>query len=935
MITKILKKLSSQKNKVVSINTDKKTIQYSNKITKPNIEKIRIDTTNPNKISEELVRAYLVDKLVNELGYNEESIELEKFYTRASIGREKQKNKDDSARIDIIVKDKQNNPFLYIELKSPEEFEKGERDIQGQLFELSDLEEKQHNTKVKYLVYYSLDISDEPSDRLYLIEKDEYHNYDEWLEVKDTTYGLVIPYNYGKPKLKIRIKDEQDSNLLSISESKMSEIRKNIHNVLWSNGVEDNVAYIFLVKYLLTKIYDEDETEEGEKYQCQIFDKDYENETKFFDRINDTYKNALRLKLNYTNEDLENVGAILNTEDISVQSLYFLVKELQDYSFSKSIKTQKKDILGHFFEETNREKFKQSKGQFFTTTNVVDFLIYALSIDQLAIEKFEKDYTLPYIIDPSTGSGTFLIEAMKIITKEFKKHNFKLNNTKRSKLKKLFPEEKPNDWAEEYIYGIDNSYSLTVSTKVNMILHGDGSSSTFKDDGLANFQKYSKYKNKKLSIFTPSHQIYKKSKAHITVNEQFDVIISNPPFSVKINESKEEINKYFLFGDKKNSENLFLERYYQLLKENGRLGVVLPESVFDTTENKYIRLFLFKYFKIKAVISLPQLTFEPFTSTKTSILIAQKKTLNEVKYWDKQWDKHANKWSWLKTRMKNYLLHFISDEFNNRWAPDIKSDIESKNYENIKENIYYFLKDYISDDDKKLSPKELLEKYHQEILELFKIEKDTEVFGHCNAWWVFGEVAKDTNTNYDIFMAHAENIGYKRTTTSEKLMPNDLYDLEYAPNNLSLKDIESFYDKKITLQNNQITELGTTLKHKEDDLKRKQDELKNIKNEALQLKLETAISKLENDIQMIQEDIAPHEEKLENTKHEKIQALEIYNLYYENDTIKDSYYDRLDKELIKYFKSGIMKRWKSNDILLRKNTKLKILDNLRMSIKWD
>ena len=51
----------------------------------------------------------------------------------------------------------------------------------------------------------------------------------------------------------------------------------------------------------------------------------------------------------------------------------------------------------------------------------------------------------------------------------------------------------------------------------------------------------------------------------------------------------------FIFGDKKNSENLFIERYYHLLRENGRMGIVLPESVYDTTENKYIRLFIYKY----------------------------------------------------------------------------------------------------------------------------------------------------------------------------------------------------------------------------------------------------------------------------------------------------------------------------------------------------
>ena len=276
-----------------------------------------------------------------------------------------------------------------------------------------------------------------------------------------------------------------------------------------------------------------------------------------------------------------------------------------------------------------------------------------MKVDELAIEKFEKDYLYHTLIDPSTGSGTFLIQAMKIITKEFSKHDFKLTNTKKSKLKKLFPEEKPNDWAEEYIYGIDNSYSLTVSTKVNMILHGDGSSNTFKDDGLKSLQTYSKYTNSKLAkLRNWIIRFITKAKGNIGVNEQFDVIISNPPFSVNINDSKEEVDKYFLFGKKKNSENLFLERYYQLLKEDGRLGVVLPESVFDTTENKYIRLFLFKFFKIKAVVSLPQITFEPFTSTKTSILFAQKKKVAEIEKWNAKWD-NLERMEFIKNKVLN------------------------------------------------------------------------------------------------------------------------------------------------------------------------------------------------------------------------------------------------------------------------------------------
>ena len=68
----------------------------------------------------------------------------------------------------------------------------------------------------------------------------------------------------------------------------------------------------------------------------------------------------------------------------------------------------------------------------------------------------------------------------------------------------------------------------------------------------------------------------------------------------------------------------FICNIFAFCAQHYSLAAVLPESVFDTTENKYIRLFLYKYFTIKAVVSLPQISFEPYTSTKTSILFAQK-----------------------------------------------------------------------------------------------------------------------------------------------------------------------------------------------------------------------------------------------------------------------------------------------------------------------
>lgn len=254
------------------------------------------------------------------------------------------------------------------------------------------------------------------------------------------------------------------------------------------------------------------------------------------------------------------------------------------------------------------------------------------------------------------------------------------------------------------------------------------------------------------------------------VNRQFDCIITNPPFSVDLdNETKKNVKKEFIFGDKKNSENLFVERWYQLLKPNGRFGVVLPESVFDTTENKYIRLFIYKYFKVKAVVSLPQLTFEPFTSTKTSLLFAQKKTKAEIDEWNKLWGKYSNEWNNLKTRCENLSAIYL-DGKDRKKLPSIK-DLNEKQE---KEILARLLKDCIEDDDKKLSSKELVEKYKDELKDLCKYDKDTkDIFGFVNTWWVFGEVSKDLH--YKIFMAEVENVGYKRTKRGEKPMPNDLY----------------------------------------------------------------------------------------------------------------------------------------------------------------
>lgn len=759
----IKKYLDNQKIKVVeTYDFEHKKVKYSEAIKGWKIDKFRGD--------EEIVRAFILARLVNELGYKPEDIELEKEY---DIGRPKV----NKPRIDIIVRDQKNDAFLYIELKSPQDYEKDKDEvIEKQLFNLAS-QEKGQGKNVKYLVLYTVEVNESDiKDKCVLIDYEKFTSFDGWKEVRD--YADELPERYGKAQKEPFIKGGKKDLEISFTHDQLDGLRKNLHNVLWGGGgTDDNDVFSSLVNIILAKIQDESEKKKGEKYDFQIFSfkdgESFESNEQLFERINNLYRRALKQRLNIADEAKLKKSFVVDENKFSLNKLKYTVSELERFSFVDGKNSfNGKDILGDFFEGIIREGFKQTKGQFFTHINIVRFLLWGLQLDKLAIERVNNDLEIPYLIDPSAGSGTFLIEYMKFITENLKRRfRDKLHDTRdvEDKFHHWFmPDYRENKWASNFIYGTEINFNLGTATKVNMILHGDGSTNIFVKDGLLPFRYYDK---ETAPNFLKSYDV-DQTYFDKEVNSQFDVIITNPPFSVDLdNETKKNVKREFVFGDKKNSENLFVERWYQLLKPNGRFGVVLPESVFDTTENKYIRLFIYKYFKVKAVVSLPQVTFEPFTSTKTSLLFAQKKTKAEIDQWNALWTKYSNEWNNLKTRCENLCAVYL-DEKDRKKLPSVK-DLSEKEE---KEILVRMLKDYIEVDDKKLSAKELVTKYQNELSDLCSYDKDTkDVFGFVNTWWVFGEVAK--GLDYKIFMAEVENVGYKRTKRGEKPMPNELYRL--------------------------------------------------------------------------------------------------------------------------------------------------------------
>jgi len=900
----IKKNCLSEKNKIVELNLSDKTINYSNKI------KLH-RTINSITGNEEVVRAFLINRLVNELDYKPELIEIEKEY---NIGRPKV----NKARIDVILNDDKGTPFFFIEVKAPEKFENDQEYIEGQLYQLAKLQKN-----VKYLVYYTIDFqNDKISDRVIIIDFEKYPEYSDWEKDGFVQVGDELTPGYNKPKIQPLIKGHKTYDLITeLNIEDIEGLGKRLHNVLWGGGgTNDSEIFYSLVNLILAKIQDESERNQGEEYQFQIlgYGDSIESPQKVFKKVNELYKRALKEKLHIHDERKLDKMYIVNEEKFPLNKLVHTVLSLQKYSFTKGkSRIGNKDILGDFFESITRDGFKQTKGQFFTPIPIVKFILYALKIDELAINRLNQDNELPFIIDPSAGSGTYLIEAMKAITKEVKYKQFdkiESNDTVQSRFEELFkPDRNENRWARKYIYGIDLNFDLGIASKVNMILHGDGTTNIFIKDGLLPFRFYKKETAPNYLQKAFSEPLYNDKE----INGEFDIIISNPPFSVNLdNQTKRQLPQSFIFSNKKNSENLFLERWYQLLRENGRLGVVLPESVFDTSENKYIRLFLFKYFKIKAVVSLPQVTFEPYTSTKTSLLFAQKKTKDEINHWNTIWEKYGKEWSKLKTRMKNYIDFFVNEkDLNKKWAKDVIKDIENDNKENIKNNILRFLKDYHTKKDIKLSIKEVLEKYINEINELSKYDKDTtDLFGFFNTWWVFKEVAKDLN--YKIFMAEADNVGYKRTKRGELKMSNDLYDIEFAPNTINKNEIISKYQEKIKEKEKIKSEIKKDLS----ELKNKIKENNNKTLEKKQEKLQTDFDKLDKIIK--------------NLTEEKQTVEKIIDKYYKNNNLKSIYIDRTDKDLIAHFKKGLLKKYQSADILLRQNETIKILDLMRKEAIW-
>ncbi|MFW6016436.1 MAG: HsdM family class I SAM-dependent methyltransferase [bacterium] len=112
--------------------------------------------------------------------------------------------------------------------------------------------------------------------------------------------------------------------------------------------------------------------------------------------------------------------------------------------------------------------------------------------------------------------------------------------------------------------------------------------------------------------------------------KKFDLIITSPSFGRRIS-NRDILNNYELADKATKSEALYIELYIKMLRAGAYLGTVVPEGLLTNSRDKNVREYILNKTILKAVISLPEGIYRPYTAIRTSILILKKKTTkNEI-----------------------------------------------------------------------------------------------------------------------------------------------------------------------------------------------------------------------------------------------------------------------------------------------------------------
>ncbi|MDP2903078.1 MAG: restriction endonuclease subunit S [Methylovulum sp.] len=631
----------------IEIDFEKKQINYGDLI------KSDSKTTQNLSQAENWVVLECVNRLL-EKGYQPQNIILEKTWGTGH---------GTSGRLDILVTHDDGTAYLMIECKTygvefDKEFNKLKKDG-GQLFTYF-----QQDKNAGILMLYASDIkADQIIYRNEIIKIED--SYRQTGNVKDC-YLLwnKLPKNNGVFDAWVNPYDFQSQaltpkSLKDIKQEDSSFIFNQFLEILRHNVVSDKPnAFNKIFTLFLCKICDEKATKGDEVLSFQWLEGE-DTHISFQKRLADLYKKGMKEFLekdvtDLSDTDFENKYGRLD-DDIKSQLLEeltnirlkknneFAIKEVfDDTSFEENAKvvkevvellqgykiryTRKHSYLSDFFELLLTTGLKQESGQFFTPVPIAQFIIKSLPVDRLVHEKLAKgeaNNLLPTIIDYAAGSGHFITESMHEMQRLIDHINpdeFIEATAKKLKTWKV----DHFDWAYTYVYGIEKDYRLVKVGKVGCYLHGDGLAKIIHSDGLGSFTHTPEYNG----LLTKTDKTFPQD------NKQFDIVVSNPPYSVSA--FKNNARKYYTEADfdsydkltdqSSEIECLFIERTKQLLKDGGMAGIILPSSILSNTGiYTKAREIILQYFDIVAIAELGNNTFMA-TGTNTVTLFLRRRS---------------------------------------------------------------------------------------------------------------------------------------------------------------------------------------------------------------------------------------------------------------------------------------------------------------------
>lgn len=542
-------------------------------------------------------------------------------------------------------------------------------------------------------------------------------------------------YVYGAEYLPEESGKQRFFDLSIIEQSDLTRRFKQAHEALWAGGqLNPSEAFDELDKLIFCKIWDERKPRRmGEPYDFQIITvskEEEKSETKRRLIENDNlYKRVMALYEEGRQKDKE---VFRDNIRLTPEKIRTVVGYLESVNLGET----DLDSKGRAFETFMGSFFRGNFGQYFTPREIVKFIV-----DVLPIEHDSK------VLDTSCGSGGFLLYAL---------------NRVRNKATELYPQYKTDtrqykfwfsywhDFAEKNLYGIEISEQISRAAKMNMIIHDDGHTNVITSDGLIS-----------------DESIIAKTNNHGFKYGTFDFIITNPPFGSTIRQSEQAYLKTYQLGKKEedwlavaarpqetrdgqSTEVLFIEQDYKFLKEGGYLAIVLPDGILTNSTMQYVRTQIEDWFRIVAVVSMPQTAFMANgAGVKSSVLFLKKWIKKETEL--------------LINTKKNIEERLLNDNCylaqRQTWDKEIKQKQkekanEIKNKQNISATVAKQTEEY------KTWNTDLLTEYANKVDELKSFLTDE-----------YQQAKQKELTDYPIFMAIAENIGYdatgKRTPINE------------------------------------------------------------------------------------------------------------------------------------------------------------------------